>query len=514
MSSSVPDILWLIMNSPNCSIALRNLCFSFPSDSLVTGSAHNASDIILIPSSKIIICSSKEEESNDIINSPINSNAILSSSIAVCSSNPSWTFSGMFSPSVISSSQSFAKMGMRKFLVKVIHCPQSDSSEEFTLLSEEVDLSRLIPLKVSKERHNFPLNFLFIVIEDTLYTTESMYRRIQPLSPQQFPPLTDTAGITFFCIAGDDEELVDESNTGDLSLSSLCCRRIAESELRLEILRNQILHGDGASSIKATIEREKKLATLKALRDTVLKAEEMQMQEEREILCNKKELSRLRGEEMKQSLDRLSSLSDQLRESAATLQQRKSKLSKVRFLFEARQVKLLSDLQSIYPIDPGSSFSTPLGTSGDGDGQYGGVSSIRGIELIWGGKELLSSGPGNAAMLRLCSEDELLSAALSYMAHLLLLASKYLGVTLRYQIIFLGSKSFIRDPALANGANSTFPLNRRNVEKERFERALVWLRKDVEQLLQSRGIPFEPSVDPLANLQQLFVCDMCPRLAI
>lgn len=383
-SSAVPDILWLIMNSPNCSIALRNLCFSFPSDSLVTGSTHNASDIILIPSSKIIICSSKEEESNDIFNSPISasSNAILSSSIAVCSSNPSWTFSGMFGPSVISSSQSFAEMGMRKFLVKVIHCPQSDSSEEFFLLSEEVDLSRLIPLKVSKERHNFPLNFLFIVIEDTLYTTESMYRRIQSLSPQQFPPLTDTAGITFFCIAGDDEEHVDESKTGDLSLSALCCRRIAESELRLETLRNQILHDDGASSIKATIEREKKLATLKALRETVFKAEAMQMQEEREILCNKKELSRLRGEEMKQSLDRLSSLSDQLRESAATLQQRKSKLSKVRFLFEARQVKLLSDLQSIYPIDPGSSFSTPLGTSGDGDGQYGGVSSIRGIELV------------------------------------------------------------------------------------------------------------------------------------
>lgn len=65
---------------------------------------------------------------------------------------------------------------------------------------------------------------------------------------------------------------------------------------------------------------------------------------------------------------------------------------------------------------------------------------------IWGGKELVSSGPGNAAMLRLCSEDELISAALSYMAHLLLLASKYLGITLRYQIIFLGSKSFIRDP--------------------------------------------------------------------
>ena len=389
-NSIVPDIFWLIMNSPNCSIALRNLCFNFPSDSQEdfkvsngTGRTHTAtaSDIILIPSSKIIICSSIDKQLNDI-NSPTSSNAILSSSIAVCSSNPSWTFSGMFSPSLISSSQSFARMGMRKFLAKVIHCPQSDTSEEFTLLSEEVDLSRLIPLKVSKERHNFPLNFLFIVIEDTLYTTESMYRRIQPLSPQQFPPLTDTAGITFFCIAGDEEEHVGESNSEDLSLSAVCCRRIAESELRLETLRNRILVEHGASSSKAAIEREQKLATLKALRETVAKAEEMQLQEEREILRDKKVLGRLRGEEMKQSLDRLSSLSDQLRESAATLQQRRSKLSKVRFLFEARQVKLLSDLQSIYPIDPGSSFSAPLGSSGDGDGQFGGVSSIRGIELV------------------------------------------------------------------------------------------------------------------------------------
>lgn len=64
-----------------------------------------------------------------------------------------------------------------------------------------------------------------------------------------------------------------------------------------------------------------------------------------------------------------------------------------------------------------------------------------------------------------------------------------------------------------NATNGTIPLYRRNVEKERFERALLWLRKDVEQLLLSRGIPFDPALDVLANLHQLFACELCPRLA-
>ena len=393
ISQSVPDILWLIMNSPNCSIALRNLCFNIPSNSQDPQDRVHSSDTILIPSSKIIICSTAEEDLNSNVSSSSSNNTILSSSVAVCTSNPSWTFSGMFSPSVMSASQSFAKMGMRKFLAKLIHCPQSDSSDvEFTLLEEEVDLSRLIPLKVSKERHNFPLNFLFIVIEDTLYTTESMYRRIQPLSPQQFPSLSDSTVVHFFTKVSEEEELLaDESNKEDLSVSALCCRHISESEERLGVLRSQIVSvwnstSGRKSNIKLATEREQKLATLKALREAVARAEEMHMHEERDILRDKKELDRLRGDEMKQSLDRLCSLSDQLRESAATLQQRRSNLAKVRFLFEARQVKLLSDLQSIYPIDPGSSFSAPLaptiGMGGDGDGQCSGVSSIRGIELV------------------------------------------------------------------------------------------------------------------------------------
>ncbi len=79
-------------------------------------------------------------------------------------------------------------------------------------------------------------------------------------------------------------------------------------------------------------------------------------------------------------------------------------------------------------------------------------------------------------------------------------------------MLFMGSRSFIRDPVIGNG--STLPLFRRNVEKDRFDRAIVWLKRVVEQLLLSRGVPYEPSQNMLFNINAIFQCEMCPKLAI
>jgi hypothetical protein len=62
-------------------------------------------------------------------------------------------------------------------------------------------------------------------------------------------------------------------------------------------------------------------------------------------------------------------------------------------------------------------------------------------------------------------------------------------IPLRYQLLFMASRSFIHDPVVSNGM--TLPLFRRNVEKERFERAALWLRRAVEQLLLARGVGFK-----------------------
>ena len=79
----------------------------------------------------------------------------------------------------------------------------------------------------------------------------------------------------------------------------------------------------------------------------------------------------------------------------------------------------------------------------------------------------------------------------------------------------------IRDPvsgglpssAVTSGGGLVLPLYRKNVDRDRFDRALIWLQRDIEQLLACRGVGYDIKKDMLCNLQQLFICEMCPRLA-
>jgi UV radiation resistance-associated gene protein len=96
----------------------------------------------------------------------------------------------------------------------------------------------------------------------------------------------------------------------------------------------------------------------------------------------------------------------------------------------------------------------------------------------------------------------------------LLLLSLLWQIPLRHQLLFMGSRSFIRDPAATSGNGATLPLFRRNVEKDRFDRAVSWLKRSVEQVLVTRGSPYEANQNILYNIRTLFQCEMCPKLAI
>lgn len=158
---------------------------------------------------------------------------------------------------------------------------------------------------------------------------------------------------------------------------------------------------------------------------------------------------------------------------------------KMQFLLEARQLKLLSELQAIYPIER---------ISGDKEKER---YAIRGIELI----------PPLDGSQR---DDEQISSALGYVVHLVLLVSKYLEVPLRYQLLFYASRSIIRDPVQKDPKDQNLPLYRKDVEPERFKRAFHWLSKDIEQLLLARQIKYERNRDILANLSRLFIEEMMP----
>jgi len=187
-----------------------------------------------------------------------------------------------------------------------------------------------------------------------------------------------------------------------------------------------------------------------------------------------------------------------LTEEKAEMQQERNDLLIHQFLNEARQVKLLSELQNIYPIH----LVDKTKDSHD-------VWAIRSLELP---KDLTSL------------DDEHISSALGYVVHLLAMISKYLQIPLRYQLIYAASRSSIRDrvgitPSSGNypsgsgglaspggsldhgsgsggggvsdGSGGVFPLYRRGVEPGKFERATNMLAADIEQVLWCRSVRSE-----------------------
>lgn len=80
----------------------------------------------------------------------------------------------------------------------------------------------------------------------------------------------------------------------------------------------------------------------------------------------------------------------------------------------------------------------------------------------------------------------------------------------------MGSRSLVRDLIRDSSKDpvATYPLFKRGVEKERFEKAVTWLKGNVEFLLRCRGIEYDNSKHFLSNLQLLFDCDSCAKAKV
>ncbi len=101
------------------------------------------------------------------------------------------------------------------------------------------------------------------------------------------------------------------------------------------------------------------------------------------------------------------------------------------------------------------------------------VYTIKGIHL-----------PNDMHSLTAAASDEIISAGLGFVCHVVSLCSKYLSIPLRYRVICNSSRSAIRDD------NDVFPLfKERVVEKEQFDRAMVLLHRNIDLLIQMSGIP-------------------------
>lgn len=84
--------------------------------------------------------------------------------------------------------------------------------------------------------------------------------------------------------------------------------------------------------------------------------------------------------------------------------------------------------------------------------------------------------------------DELISAGLGFVCLAIIMCSKYLSIPLRYRLIFNSSRSAIREDS------NVFPLfKERVVERDQFDRGILLLHRNIDHLLQKRGLKSKTS---------------------
>jgi len=121
-------------------------------------------------------------------------------------------------------------------------------------------------------------------------------------------------------------------------------------------------------------------------------------------------------------------------------------------LVRRKRRELLEDLEKIYPIRTGDVFT------------------ICGL-------------PIPKDMHCLSASDEIISAGLGFVCLVIIICSKYLSVPLRYRLIFNSSRSAVREDF------EVYPLfKERVVEKEQFDRGIVLLNRNIDHLLEMRGV--------------------------
>lgn len=135
---------------------------------------------------------------------------------------------------------------------------------------------------------------------------------------------------------------------------------------------------------------------------------------------------------------------------------------------KTRRAEILKELRKIYHIQTNDVFT------------------ISGIQLP---KDMHS----------LSASDEVISAGLGFVCLVVIMCSKYLSIPLRHRLIFNSSRSAVRDYDF-----DVFPLfKERVVENEQFDRAILLLQRNIDHLLQMRGVPLKSRRERTHILSQL-----------
>jgi len=329
-----------------------------------------------------------------------------------------------------------------------------------------------------------PLNTLIFVTERDLIVTEELYSVLMD------------SGDKFKKVMGIKVDLEDRPNMDQEQVSTVLKQAMVRDEAleKLEKLRSslsenlQILSTDVApESVLRRVAAAEEQAHLSALRAQV---QELQVAVAREEELETKARSKVAAVTKKLQAG-LKQCAELKRDTGVT-RKAKARITnetlKFEFLLETRRLRLLWDLEAIYPIDECSK----------------GLYMIAGIPL-----------PRDLTHALQTQGDDKVATALGATAHMVLLTAKYFDLSLRYLVTVQGSRSYLRDPAATSAASAVRPLfktlnTNSRVAVEKLESAVVWLRRDIEQILITVGSTYDSSMCVLGNLFIFFKRQLQP----
>jgi len=275
--------------------------------------------------------------------------------------------------------------------------------------------------------------------------------------------------------------------------SSYCLNTLYRMEMMARVLKQTSqLTTKTCIELEQKLEQEKALSQIKTqvecmkVRIKLLRNEEQkQIERIQRMAEDKKELD---NEICEKGIYMLNKLEDLKREKNILNHERRKKLAeskerllKTRAEINIRRKEILTELYQIYPIVP---FPDKKGGH-----------SICGIYL-----------PNAERILE--QNEVMVSVSLGFVAHMVLMISRFLDVPLRYQVIFNGSRSSIIDPLKEDipVIDRNFPLYLKNLNKDRqfFLYGLYLLNKNIGQLMHYCGLPTPDLRATLPNLFSLF----------
>ncbi|KAI9047743.1 hypothetical protein LZ554_008453 [Drepanopeziza brunnea f. sp. 'monogermtubi'] len=320
------------------------------------------------------------------------------------------------------------------------------------LIEEEINLQSLQFVGRLKN-HPFPPNCILFHLVDGLYSVDLASK---PPKPKPAQPLPTSSFNALMRLSNLDESIQDALATREELASQI--NAILQSQFKDEAPQAQ----EGLALAKRYVAAEKKLLKASIKRRADLKAS---ISARSSAIKSGNEVQAKVLEDINNAQDKLTSCRTLLTTATADM--------------NGQRRRICEELLKIYPVEP---TTTSL------------LFTICGLPL-----------PNSSFE---DADEDVVSAALGYVARLVDMLQYYLAVPLPYPIQPYGSRSIIQDLiSILSDNQRTFPLYTKGTVRFRFDYGVFLLNKNIEVLAESQGLKVMDIRQTLPNLKYLlYVC--------